>query len=460
VKTPGWIVPLVVADFFFTLGIYLVALYLVAAGTGALGGGLEREIAAQVPSGEVPALEEGLSAEDGGAKGTGQRETGARAIPGFQDFYLGLIPSLRFDGVIPTFLPGYDLWARSWVLIFSIMTTFITSVWLWLVLVAGPFAKLLVNGRGKVNWLGKLTQVERVPFTVFGMMVAALLVFIAVPVSMVWQPSQGGQDADEAAIVSGLDPADQAARQFSPGSTFRDCDVCPEMVVIPAGSFQMGDLSGDGSSDEIPVHAVTIPQPLAVGKFEVTWKEWEACVAAGGCDGAGPQGAGGDNGWGKANRPVINVDWNDAKAYAAWLSKKTGHPYRLLSEAEWEYAARAGTKTKYAFGDTITTRQANFSGDNYLQQTVPVGSYQPNAWGLYDMHGNVWEWVEDCYHGSYSGAPSNGSAWATGSCASRVIRGGSWVGSSRSLRSAGRVGFDPSYRDSYLGFRITRTLPE
>ena len=239
-------------------------------------------------------------------------------------------------------------------------------------------------------------------------------------------------------------------RKFKVGSTFTDCTGCPEMVVLPAGRFMMG--SNDGANDEKPVHEVRIDYKLAVSKFEITWDQWEACVSAGACSNSG------DVGWGKGSRPVINVDWNDARAYARWLSDKTGHTYRLLSEAEWEYAARAGTTTEYSFGDSITTAQANFRGDNFIGSTVPVGSYPANAFGLHDMHGNVWEWTQDCWNGSYSGAPINGGAWESGDCSRRVLRGGSWSSLPYGLRSALRGGGITAGRSGLIGFRLARTL--
>ena len=193
-----------------------------------------------------------------------------------------------------------------------------------------------------------------------------------------------------------------AAIAQNPGDTFRDCPDCPEMVVVPAGSFMMGSDSGDDA--QRPRHEVTIRRPFAVGKYEVTFREWDACVRGGGCKGYKP----GDEGWGRGSRPVINVSREDAWSYALWLYRKTDrrYRYRLLSEAEWEYAARAGTTTAYHFGSAITPYDANF---NKLEgRTVSVGSYPPNAWGLHDMHGNVWEWVEDCYRKSYRGAPTDG----------------------------------------------------
>jgi formylglycine-generating enzyme required for sulfatase activity len=253
---------------------------------------------------------------------------------------------------------------------------------------------------------------------------------------------------------------------FKPGEgkreSFQDCidSGCnvkgPEMVVVPKGRFDMG--SNDGADDEKPVHPVTIGKPFAVGQFEITWDEWDACVTDGGCNNEPVEKAGGDNGWGKSKRTVVEVSWNDAKAYVKWLSKKTGKKYRLLSEAEWEYAARADTTTRYWWGDAISKDQANYGYD--LNKTVPVDSYQPNLWGLYQVHGNVWEWVEDCWHKNYNGAPDDGTAWLKGgNCRGHVVRGGSWNdGFQSGLRSANRSwGFTGS-RYVFIGFRIARTL--
>ena len=230
------------------------------------------------------------------------------------------------------------------------------------------------------------------------------------------------------------------------------------MVVIPAGSFTMGSPANEPERDpdEGPQRRVTIG-PFAIGKTEVTFAEWDACVTAGGCNGYKPP----DQGWGRGSRPVVNVSWKDAKAYVSWLSQHTGKPYRLPSEAEWEYAARAGTTTRYAFGDAITPKDANYS-ESKLGKTTEVGAYPPNAWGLYDMHGNVWEWVEDIYHDSYKGAPTDGTAWTDGegenSSRDRVIRGGSWGNDPRVLRSAIRDRYEPDDRNNVLGFRVARTL--
>jgi len=250
------------------------------------------------------------------------------------------------------------------------------------------------------------------------------------------------------------------------GESFRDCDVCPEMVVIPAGSFRMGSPEGESgrSEDEGPVHTVTFERPFAIARHEVAFDEWDACVRDGSCRHK-PD----DEGWGRGRRPVINVSWKDAKEYVQWLSRKTGQDYRLPSEAEWEYAARAGTKTPFFTGDCISTDQANYDGNYdydgcgaktgvYRGKTLPVGSLASNAWGLYDVLGNVWEWTEDCWNDSYEGAPSDGSAWTDGDCSRRVLRGGSWGNYPDVVRSADRNRNDTVLRNDFIGFRPARTL--
>jgi formylglycine-generating enzyme required for sulfatase activity len=242
---------------------------------------------------------------------------------------------------------------------------------------------------------------------------------------------------------------------------FRDCADCPQMVVIPAGEFTMGSPAAEQGAEA--QHRVTIAAPFAVSKFEITFDEWDACIAGGGCAGYRPD----DQGWGRGQLPAINISWEDAKTYVTWLSRKTGKPYRLLSEAEWEYAARAGTTTPYSYGDTLSPTQANFDGsgdgsgpsDVNRQRTMPVGSFPANAFGLHDMHGNVSEWVEDCWHDDYTAeAPTDGSAWVDGNCNGRVVRGGSWEDSEVEHRSAARTGgyrTDQFYTD---GLRIARAL--
>jgi formylglycine-generating enzyme required for sulfatase activity len=249
-----------------------------------------------------------------------------------------------------------------------------------------------------------------------------------------------------------------AEQALKTGDSFRECAKdCPEMVVVPAGDFMMGSPPNEKGryDNEGPQHRVTIARPFAVSRFEVTFDEWGACVNYGGCE-PGVS----DSGYGGARKPVINVNWDDAQRYVAWLSRMTGKPYRLLSEAEWEYAARAGMQTAYSWGEKIGKGNANCNGcgsqwDN--MQPAPVGSFAPNAFGLNDMHGNVWEWVEDCYHNNYDGAPTDDSAWS-GDCDRRVVRGGSWRLIPPFLRSADRGWNSSDSRVSDLGIRVGRTL--
>ncbi len=241
-----------------------------------------------------------------------------------------------------------------------------------------------------------------------------------------------------------------------PGSDFKDCaNGCPTMIVVPAGKFTMGSPVSEKNrnNDEGPQREITIGQPFAVGKTAVTFAEWDTCVAASACPKAE------DSGWGRDDRPVTNVSWDEAKIYSAWLAKQTGKPYRLLTEAEWEYAARAGNPGPYSFGDDETQlgEYAWFS-KNSDGKTQPVGTKKPNAFGLYDMYGNVWQWVEDCYEDSYSGAPTDGSAVTSKDCSRRVLRGGSWSGEPDHLRSANRNGFITLFRIGNVGFRVGRVL--
>jgi formylglycine-generating enzyme required for sulfatase activity len=258
-----------------------------------------------------------------------------------------------------------------------------------------------------------------------------------------------------------------ATARAADAQVFRDCDVCPEMVRIPAGHFFMGSSEGEYARkpDESPRHEVTVPA-FAAGRFPVTFAEWDACVDDGGCRGYRPN----DGGWGHGRLPVINVGWHDAQAYAAWLTRKTGHAYRLLTEAEWEYAARAGTTTAFYTGPCIDTRQANYDGSFAFDgcatntgvargRTTPVGSFEPNRFGLYDMAGNVYQWVEDPYADDYASAPADGSAATKGAPGGRrVLRGGSWYGNPHWMRSAYREGYQPEKKDSDIGFRIARGL--
>jgi formylglycine-generating enzyme required for sulfatase activity len=264
--------------------------------------------------------------------------------------------------------------------------------------------------------------------------------------------------------VANIDPyvlKPEAERALKPGDWFRECAKdCPEMVVVPAGEFMMGSPRGETGryANEDPQHRVTIAGPFAVSTFELTFADWDACVSVGGCP---QEGRAGDGGWGRSTQPVIYVSWDDAQAYVAWLSRMTGKAYRLLTEAEWEYAARAGKTTAYSWGDEIGKNNASCSGCGSqwdARQTAPVGSFAANAFGLHDMHGNVWEWVEDCYHDNYDGAPTDGLAWTSGDCKTRVVRGGSWSGDPRSLRAADRLRITSDLRSNSLGFRVGRTL--
>ena len=251
-----------------------------------------------------------------------------------------------------------------------------------------------------------------------------------------------------------------AAKELAlkPKDTFKECTDCPEMVVVPAGNFTMGspETEKDRLKNEGPQHGVTIAKPFAAARFELTFDEWDACAAHGDCD---PHTS--DSGWGRGRQPAINVSWDDAQRYVAWLRRVTGKPYRLLTEAEWEYAARAGTTTAYYWGDEIGKGNANCNGcgskwDN--NQTAPVGSFAANAFGLYDMGGNVFQWVEDCKHANYNGAPTDGSAWSSGDCRNRVARGSSWHYPPLNLRAAARGGNISDYRFNGSGFRVGRTL--
>ena len=238
----------------------------------------------------------------------------------------------------------------------------------------------------------------------------------------------------------------------------------PEMVRIPAGSFLMGSPENEVErlASEGPQRRVSVPA-FEIGKYEVTWDEWNACVADNGCNTSDQVRAGDDAGWGKGLRPVINVSRTDAQDYAKWLSRKTGKQYRLPTEAEWEYAARAGTTTRYSWGDQdpVCDERAR-NGANFEdcpdESTRPVGSFRANLFGLHDMHGNVVEWVQDCLNDDYTGGPVDGSAWLKGDCEHRFLRGGAWDNFPQALRSAFRDWDDRGNRFGNIGFRLARTL--
>jgi formylglycine-generating enzyme required for sulfatase activity len=245
--------------------------------------------------------------------------------------------------------------------------------------------------------------------------------------------------------------ATTAPATTKPGDLLRDCPDCVELVVVPGGSFDMGSTS----DYENPVHRVTIARPFAIGRYEVTFDEWDKCVDEGGCKHRAD-----DRGWGRGKRPVMNVSWFDAKAFVTWLSQKAGQTYRLPSEAEWEYTARAGTNTPYWWGRDVGTGQANCRecSTGEPQRTSPVGTYKPNPFGLYDTAGNAAEWVEDCWNDNYRGAPTNGSAWTAGQCRLRVLRGGAFDSQARYLRSMSRFRYDQDVRYIANGFRVVREL--
>ena len=262
-----------------------------------------------------------------------------------------------------------------------------------------------------------------------------------------------------------LDEAAPPLPRREAGEQFTDCAGCPEMIVIPAGRFTMGSPPGERQrhSREGPRREVQVPA-FALGSRSVTFTQFDACVDAGACS-ASPH----DRRWGRGRRPVINVSWHDAQEYVVWLSATTGKRYRLPSEAEWEYAARAGTETRFNTGDCITDAQANFNAMRQPRgcprgaisnRTSFAGAFDANAWGLYDMHGNVADWTADCWNENYEGAPIDGSAWLEGDCSQAIHRGGGWFLSGDVLRSASRTPVERDYRMFYLGFRVARDLDD
>jgi formylglycine-generating enzyme required for sulfatase activity len=233
----------------------------------------------------------------------------------------------------------------------------------------------------------------------------------------------------------------------------------PEMIVIPSGKFRMGDIQGIGLNDEQPVHVVHIRRPIAVIRYEITFDQYDEFAKATG--GQLPD----DEGFGRGRRPVIRVSWNEAVDYAAWLSKQTGKRYRLPTEAEWEYAARGGTETAYWWGNEMKPGLANCISCGTRpedRQTAPVGSFKPNPFGLFDTAGNVREWVQDCWHDNYQGAPSDGSAWEknqNGNCNGRVHRGGAFRSVNKgNVRSSSRAMYRADARPDHVGFRLVREI--
>lgn len=273
------------------------------------------------------------------------------------------------------------------------------------------------------------------------------------------------------------------------GAVFWDCPVCPQLVVVPAGAFVMGAPFAVGGDDEMPIHHVRIWRKFAIGRYEVTRHEFKAFVAATGYRIDGPCRYIGKRGWAESDlanyhhpfipqnddHPVVCVNWHDAKAYVAWLSRVTGKSYRLPSEAEWEYAAQGGAPTLYHFGtsggelcaygngadaDSPMKGRNNECRDGHRWGTARAGSYRPNAFGLYDTIGNVKEWVEDCWNDTYKGAPMDGAPWKMGNCRQRVHRGGSWLNLPIYLRSAARLRTYAGYRYYDIGFRVVRSFTQ
>jgi formylglycine-generating enzyme required for sulfatase activity len=245
-------------------------------------------------------------------------------------------------------------------------------------------------------------------------------------------------------------PAKLAAMVSEPPAPIRDCSECPELVPIPAGTFTMGSTD---SPVEGPPHEVSLRKPFYIGRFEVTYDEWDACVADKGCT-YRPD----DRGLGRGRRPATNVDWNDVKTYISWLSHKSGKTYRLPSESEWEYVARASTTSAYSWGRALEKDRANCQGCTSAPRnsTIEVGSFKPNAFGVYDMAGNAAEWVEDCWTDGYRGAPNDGAALTKSACPERVLRGGAYNNDPKYVRSAARFKYDYDVRHPSNGFRVVR----
>jgi formylglycine-generating enzyme required for sulfatase activity len=293
---------------------------------------------------------------------------------------------------------------------------------------------------------------------------------IATQRSALAQPEAILPAATSASTITVLTSAPENPRAFGAGKAFfKECTTCPIMAVVPAGHSTIGsaaDEPGRGP-DEGPQQTIDIGEPFAVSRSEVTFEEWFACVAEGGCNAYRP----GDYDWGTGTRPVINVSWQDAKAYVAWLTRKTGAPYRLPSEAEWEYSARGCTTAcpslAYWFGNGITPDQANYDWRysyegspkaQALRRTMPADVGIPNPFGLVHVSGNVSEWVEDCWNQSLAGIASNGAARETGDCRARVIRGGSWSDPPSDVRTAKRSWQVVDERRAEIGFRVARSL--
>jgi formylglycine-generating enzyme required for sulfatase activity len=258
-------------------------------------------------------------------------------------------------------------------------------------------------------------------------------------------PTEGGQEeAPATAVAPGVAGAVAAVK---------DCDACPLMVALYPGPFTMGSNGSDPS--ERPAHKVALRTPFAIGRYEVTVGQWAQCVKASVCPSVPSAANAGDN------LPMRDVSWDEAQLYLKWLSTVSRKPYRLPTEAEWEYAARGGTTSRYWWGEQMKGGNSSCEGCGQpwkAEAPPPVGSFAANQFGLQDMNGSVWEWVQDCWHSSYKGAPLDGSAWADGTCQSRVIRGGSWREDGSYMLSTTRFKYDASVRQSQNGFRVARSL--
>jgi formylglycine-generating enzyme required for sulfatase activity len=283
----------------------------------------------------------------------------------------------------------------------------------------------------------------------------------AAPEQTAQPPSSPPQQFFAAKGVEPLTP--EREQSLKPKDSFKECEVCPEMVVVPKGSFMMGTPADEPYrlKGEDPVHKVTIAKPFAVGRFTISFDEWDACLADGGCNGD----KGNDRGLGRGRMPADGINFEAAKSYLAWLSRKVGRTYRLPGESEREYFTRAGTTTPFWFGKTISAQNANYDASNSYpggpygtdsKGPKPVDSYLPNKFGLYQVNGNAEEWTEDCYNKRYNeDTPTDGSPWLEGDCTKRMLRGGGWIGMALTQRSGYRN--DMKVVAGY-SFRVVRTL--
>jgi formylglycine-generating enzyme required for sulfatase activity len=305
-----------------------------------------------------------------------------------------------------------------------------------------------------------------VPSRIFTAIAAGAVALLATSAASGQQPAKAHAASQQPVQIfpAGIYPLIPEREQaLKPKDSFKECDACPEMVVVPKGSFTMGTPITEPYrlKGEDPQHSVAIPRPFAVGRFAVTFDEWDACVADGGCDGN----KGSDGGYGRGRMPAAGIDFAAARNYLAWISRKVGRTYRLPSESEREYFTRAGTTTPFWFGKTISGQNANYDASNDYpggprgetsKAPKPVDSYAPNKFGLYQVVGNAEEWTEDCYNKRYTeDTPTDGSPWLEGDCTKRMLRGGGW--------SIGALGMRSGYRNevSVLGsysFRVVRTL--